>query len=140
MEVTTALLCDYAQVRDGLLFIMSGAVTRLNRSELPAPLGVFLALTFSMNLEEIGRLHEVRVVVSDDDGRLAEARGGMQAQARVEIGEELLVPVALDLRPVALRRYGEVRFEISADDGPVHCISAWCQPQPSAEGEPSPER
>ena len=38
MQVVTALLCDYASVREGLLNILGGGVNRLWRAELPAPL------------------------------------------------------------------------------------------------------
>ena len=43
MEVTTAMLSDFAQVREGLLFVSSGGITRCYREQLPAPLGVHLA-------------------------------------------------------------------------------------------------
>jgi glutamate-5-semialdehyde dehydrogenase len=40
MDVTTAMLADFAQVREGLLFVSSGGITRCYREQLPAPLGV----------------------------------------------------------------------------------------------------
>ena len=39
MELTTALLCDHVQVREGLLFIVAGGITRLRRPSYPAALG-----------------------------------------------------------------------------------------------------
>ena len=35
MELTTALLCDHVQVREGLLFIVAGGITRLRRPSYP---------------------------------------------------------------------------------------------------------
>ena len=35
-RLTTLLLCDFAQVRDGLLFVSSGGVSRVVQSKYPA--------------------------------------------------------------------------------------------------------
>ena len=71
MDVTTAMLADFAQVREGLLFVSSGGITRCYREQLPAPLGVHLAIVLELDRLEAERPHEVRVVVVDEDGRRA---------------------------------------------------------------------
>ncbi len=50
MKITSAILCDFAQTRDGLLFVSSGNITRVWREVYPAPLGVMLALSLSGDL------------------------------------------------------------------------------------------
>ena len=41
MRLETALLSDHASVRDGLLFVVAGGITRVWRSQLPAPLNLW---------------------------------------------------------------------------------------------------
>ena len=48
MEIRVATICDFAQVRDGLLSVISAGITRVWRSQYPAPLGVMLALVFEV--------------------------------------------------------------------------------------------
>ena len=44
MRIDTALLCDAATERDGLLNVLGGGITVATRPEFPAPLGMTLAL------------------------------------------------------------------------------------------------
>ena len=41
MTISTAILCDFAEVRDNLLFVVAGGVTRLFRAEWPGPMNVY---------------------------------------------------------------------------------------------------
>jgi hypothetical protein len=52
MRIIAGVLCDYAEVREGLLTIVSAGITRLWRAELPAPMGVFLALQVEVEANE----------------------------------------------------------------------------------------
>ena len=54
LDLSTAVLCDFAQVRDRLLFVASGAVSRLYRRELPSPLGLMVGLVIEVPLEDAG--------------------------------------------------------------------------------------
>src|ERR1700683_4960786 len=66
MEIPTAILGDFAQVREGLLFVSSGGVTRVYHQPdwpLPRPLGLHLGLAVEVGPDEIDKVHEVRVRV-----------------------------------------------------------------------------
>jgi hypothetical protein len=119
MELTTALLCDFAQVREGLLFVASGGVTRCYRAELPAPLGICWAGVLEMDEREAARPHEVAVVVVDEDGgTLAElSMSGRLEGAQLMVGERLNLPLVVDLRGVEVTRYGplEVRVYVNGE-------------------------
>src|SRR5207302_2267086 len=98
MQVVTALLCDYASVREGLLNILGGGVNRLWRAELPAPLNLSLALMVDLHPQEVGAPHELGITVQDDDGgRLLELTGNFQAGQNPDsaIGEHALVPFGI---------------------------------------------
>ncbi len=45
-------LCDHVQVRDGLLFIVAGGITRLRRPSYPATLGAGLAVVIEFEQVE----------------------------------------------------------------------------------------
>lgn len=48
MEIRVATICDFAQVREGLLSVLSAGVTRVWQTQYPAPLGVMVALIFEL--------------------------------------------------------------------------------------------
>lgn len=109
MEITTGLLCDFAQVREGLLFVLSGGVTRLHRPELPGPMGLCAAIVVTLDAIEMERPHQFRLVVVDEDGtRVAEAQGGFEITPSegLHVGEQQQVPIAVDLRSVEVSRAG----------------------------------
>jgi hypothetical protein len=114
MEITTAMLADFAQVREGLLFVSSGGVTRCYREELPAPLGVVLAVVLQLDRVEAERTHDVEVrVVDEDGGELAEISGQIQlGEPQLLLNESLNLPITFDLRNVPVERYGNVESRL----------------------------
>lgn len=122
MKVTTALLCDFAQVREGLLFVSSGGVTRLYRETLPAPMGICYAVVVTLDRIELQRPHEFQIVVMDVDGsQVAEARGGFQLEPiNLEVGEKQQVPLAIDLRMAGVDAYGPHSVSLYIDGNLSH--------------------
>jgi hypothetical protein len=114
MEITTALLADFAQVREGLLFVSSGGITRCYRDELPAPLGVFLAVVLGLDKVEAERTHEVEVkVVDEDGGQLADIAGQIQlGEPQLLLNESLNLPITFDLRNIPVERFGNVEARL----------------------------
>jgi Family of unknown function (DUF6941) len=114
MDITTAMLADFAQVREGLLFVSSGGVTRCYRDQLPAPLNVYLATVLELDRIEAEKAHELHVVVVDEDGQqLAELAAEIQlGGTQMMINENLNVPIVFDLRNVPIERYGSVEIRL----------------------------
>ena len=134
MQVVTALLCDYASVREGLLNILGGGVNRLWRAELPAPLNLSMALMVDLHPQEVGGPHDLQVAVQDDDGRrIIELQGNFQAGQNPDavIGEHALVPFGIDLRPGQVEGYGGYSVEIMIDGEHRHSLPFWVLPPPS---------
>jgi hypothetical protein len=119
MQIGTALLCDAATVRDNLLFVLGGGVTRLYRTEFPADMNVSLALSIQLRRMEIGRPHELAVdVIGEDGAKIAEVRGGFQipeVPADMDVHEELAVPVVLPFAMAGVPAAGNYSIEISID-------------------------
>ena len=112
------MFCDFAQVREGLLFVSSGGVTRSLRDELPAPIGVFLALVIELDRFEAQQQHIIRVIIMDEDGKeLAEVNGTFEfgSPELLLIDEQPSIPITLDIRNVAVERYGPVLASIYID-------------------------
>jgi len=130
----TALLCDFASVRENLLFVSAGGITRIWRSDYPAPMGVSLALMFEVHPMELPYPHEVAIRVMGPDGEeLTTVQAGFTAGGDLQVGEELLVPMALDLRNVGLPREGAHSVEIAVDGTHQKTVQFWVQPRPQPE-------
>lgn len=127
MNISVAMLCDFAQVRSGLLFISSGGVSQLHRPSYPAPLGVMLALAVEVSELEGKESFEVRVRVEDADGHaLTQISGNLQVGlTKMTPGETRQIPFALDLRPLQLPAAGRymVRSVIPGHDVAEACLS-----------------
>lgn len=117
MKVVTATLCDFGQIREGLLSVLSGGITRLKRPAFPAPLGCHLALILEMSSIELEDTREVSVRLSDEDGTiLVETRGvvGGAVGEDIDPGENVSVPLVLDISPVLLPSPGRYQIAIEA--------------------------
>jgi hypothetical protein len=131
-RVTTAVLCDFAQVRDGLLCVLSGGVTRIVRREMPAPMGVMLAISFEVPFHERDLVHELAVVVRDPSNEeIVSVRAGANIRSApiAEPGEGLHCPVVLDLRLAGVLRHGLHDVMIRVDDEPGSSLAFWVVPQ-----------
>ena len=135
MEVTSALLCDFAQVREGLLFVASAGITRLWRNDLPAPMGVMLAAVIELDPVESREPHHILVRVVDEDGAeagKAEGQFELSATPEIQVGERLLMPMPFDFRALALPRFGAYDMGIYIDDLHQRSINFWCFPPPGS--------
>lgn len=117
MKISAASICDFAQVRDGLLSVVSASITRVWRDQYPHQMGVMLAVILEVTPAEAQMPREIRVRVEDADGkRLAEASAGFQIGPPLpplDPGEAMSVPFALDFRSVALPAAG--RYQVVID-------------------------
>jgi hypothetical protein len=120
MRIDTALLCDAVTVREGLLHILGGGVTRINRPSFPAPLGTALALRVMVHPTEADRTHVLTVYLLAEDGgeQLAEVRieFGLNDPSALDLGEEASLALPIGLHNVAVPSEGSYNFELLIDD------------------------
>ncbi len=121
MELRTALACDAAVVREGLLHILSAPITRIWRSSLPAPLGISLALILCLEEDELEVPHQIDVRIEGPGGPLGTATGAFQANRppRMEAGETLFVPSVVPLHKAATNAYGRHTISFAIDTEPA---------------------
>jgi hypothetical protein len=118
MRIDCALLCDSVTIREGLLHILGGGITRANREDFPAPLNLALALRIMVHPTEAEHTHELTVLLLAEDGqRVAELgiRFGINDPAVLEPAEEASLPLALSLHTVGLPHEGPYSFELLID-------------------------
>lgn len=117
MQIGAAFLCDAAETREGLLFVLGAGVARIWRPEMPAPMGASLGMIIELHRDERGRPHEFEVRIQTQDGQeVARAAGGFQVDtdgSDLEVHELAIVPIALDFHPVALPSFGPYSVEIT---------------------------
>jgi uncharacterized protein DUF6941 len=136
LHVAAAFLCDFAEVRERLLFALGGGITRLWRDAFPASMDASLALLLELHQMELATRHDLQVVVQGEDGqRVGEVSGAFQMGApEVDVGENLLVPIALDLRPARLPAPGSYAVEIVIDGNHQRTIQFKAMPRPEQPG------
>ena len=121
MDIRVATLCDFAQVREGLLFVSSAGITRVYRESFPAPIGVMLALVLEMSPVEAAQSNKITVRIEDADGqKLAEMVGEVQVKlgSGHDPGELVNVPFVADFRAMKLPSPGRYQVAIQpAMDG-----------------------
>lgn len=129
MRISSALLCGYAEIREGLLFIMSGGIARLNALGLPCPFIVFLAAMMEIQPDEFDIVHEVRVsVVNAGDAReVGSATGAIKPPVPLGIhpGEPMVTPLVVPLSPIILHSLGPHDVRISVDGEPAGHLTCY---------------
>lgn len=133
MSIQIALLCDAANVREGLLNILSGGINRVYRPSLPSSIAVTLALLVELDPDGIDLPHEVTVQVNDPDGKVlgrivaAFQRDPASAPPRLERGESAMLPVAVPLQLVMTDKYGRHAVRVRVDESDPVIRPLWVQ-------------
>ena len=128
-RLTTLLLCDFAQVREGLLFVSSGGVSRVVQSGYPARPRLHLALVVHLPADSLDTAHRVHVRLKFPDTAdvIADAELVVQLNAVTGAypGEGINVPQVIDLSGIQFPRSGQVDVQVSIDDEPAGDLSFW---------------
>ena len=119
VEVDCALICDYATVREGLLHILGGGVSRLMGPVSPAPFAAGLALRILLHPTELDAEHTVKIQLVDSDrATVAELTSTFsvpqEQRASLEPGGELAVNMPLNLPMVAIPKQGALLSKFSS--------------------------
>jgi hypothetical protein len=119
-SVQAAVLCEYAHVRDALLYVLGGAVNMLPLPEFPARLGCCLALVVELPAHEHDQVHElvVRLKSADTTEVVCTATGGLQLTSPPPPGRgEAVVAAVLDMRQVTIPAPGRYDVHIALNAG-----------------------
>jgi hypothetical protein len=119
MRIDCALLCDAATVREGLLHVLGGGISRAGRPQYPAPAGLTLALRILIHPTEADREHQLDVRLQGEDGQDVAAVSitfAVSNAVELEPGEQASLPLPLPLpAEVLLPAPGRYSFELLID-------------------------
>jgi hypothetical protein len=139
LTLTTVILCDHAQVREGLLFVHSGGVSRIVPGSYPASIRVHLALVVHVPASEVTDEHTVDLRFKYPDS--AELIATAQIALRLnEIqgaypGEGINVPQVVDMSLIPFPRPGQVDVQVTVN--PTGAADALIGHGLTPEGDPS---
>jgi hypothetical protein len=140
LDLSTAVLCDFAQVRDRLLFVSSGAVSRLYRQELPSPLGLMVGLVIEVPLEDAGMDHRLRAEVINRHGTVLATLENLfrVSDAGLFPHEVQQVPLVLSITGVRARTWGTHQVRLYLDDELVRALTLYVVPAAGPQAAPRP--
>lgn len=119
IEIQAVVLSDAVTVRDGLVNILAGGITRLNRKELPAPMGLSLAILLEVLDESFDVPHELRIeVVDTEDKSLFQAAGAifLERPPNLNFNEPTILPIPFDLRTAQIETFGRHELSVKLDN------------------------
>jgi|ERR1039458_5537560 hypothetical protein len=143
MEFDALIICDAVTVREGLIHILGGGITRLWRATLPAPAAIMVAAVLELERDEITVPHELVVTVTSTvaGDTVINAVGGFQGQgpAKLEPDETQLFTMPFDFRQAGLMTYGRHDLTASVDGGVATLSKAFWLLHPDELGLPALE-
>ena len=125
MKLDMALLCDAVSIREGLIHILGGGVTRIWTEQFPTAINATLALRILVAPEQAGESHAIKLVVRGPEG---DDLGTFNLDFGVNPGElspgvdSVPVPLAIPMGQVALPEAGQYRVEVVIDDETVYTV------------------
>jgi hypothetical protein len=135
MKVSLAVVCDFAEVRENLLTVVSAGITRLRRDSLPAPMAVFVAVQLEVPAAERPFPHEVVTrVVGPSGADLATISGNFQVSSTSDFdGDESgVVSLPFDLRMISATEFGWHTIDITIDGANRHVLKIKVTRPPAA--------
>lgn len=128
VELTTLTLCDFANVREGLLNIVSGGITRVGtRQDFPVQLESYIAMSVYVQPHRVDDEHHGRVVLRYPETLEEIARIDFQFNVSAERnpGEGLFFPFALPLRGIVFPHPGQIDVSVTLNEQPVGLVTFW---------------
>lgn len=128
LDLTTLLLCDYANIREGMLNIVSGGITRIATSNgFPSQIDAHLAMSVYVHPHRVNQTHHGRIVLRHPDTveELARIEFDFHGDAELNPGEGLNFHFALPLQGVTAARAGQIDISVTVNESPLGLISFW---------------
>ncbi len=120
-ELKSLILCDFAQIREGLLFVQSGGLTRLAAPTFPAKFGCHVAALVWLPPDEAGSAHQILMKVKSAAtatliATINVAMHETPPPPGLQPGEGRQVPIVVPLAAVTFPEPGEYDLQVEVDD------------------------
>ena len=121
MKLTSAMLCDAAQVQSGKLFVLGGGFDTISVKSLPATQrNLSLAMVAEIGQEDRQRDLELHIALMDEDGKAmgVEAKGMLRVGAPPNLppGSPSVVPIVSPFYNIAFPEAKGYAFVVSLED------------------------
>ncbi len=128
MDVRSLVLCDFAQVRDGLMTIVSGGITRVRPQDYPAAFGLHVAVMLELSPDDFGQSHECRVsvAVAETSIKLIEMVTNFvqEPHPSAQPGEPMVIPLAINFSQVTVPEPGQYDVKVAVG-ATTELVSVW---------------
>jgi hypothetical protein len=128
LDLTTLTLCDYANVREGMINIVSGGITRIAvHNGFPSVIEAHIAMSVYVQPHRVGEGHSGRVIIRYPDTATEVARIDFEFNVNADRkpGEGLFFPFALPLRGISFPEEGQIDISVSLNEQPAGLVSFW---------------
>jgi len=120
-ELKSLILCDFAQIREGLLFVQSGGLTRLVAPKFPAKFACHVATLIWLPPHEAASAHEIVMKVKNAatatlTATVKVALHETAPPAGLQPGEGRQVPIVVPLAAVSFPAPGEYDLQVEVDE------------------------
>lgn len=134
-----AILCDAATVREGLLNVLGGGITRIWRDTYPSPMGTQLALLLHSTNAEMGKPHKLGLTMNHENGdKIADVSLDFSVAPNPgnRPSEVVTVPLVASFQQQNLPREGGYVITMTIDGETVRTLNfvAAKQPKKAAAG------
>jgi|SRR5215467_10412316 len=137
MKLDWAMLANYAEVRDGLVFVTGGGIDTVQTPKLPAILNATVIVRLLLHRTEANKPHAVEIEIMDEDGRsVAKVQAGVMVHLNPEtpVGWDVPSTVALNIHGLQLQNEGRYSVEISADNAHLRTLNLRTKVNPAVPG------
>lgn len=135
-KLDALILCDFAQVREGLLFVQSGGLTRLMAGSFPAGFDCYVAAMVHLPPDEAVEAHTMvmKVKAADTVTLVATVNVALHETPRpmgLQPGEGRQVPVVVPLHKLKFPAPGQYDLQVDIDDEFAGDLSFRAEPRPT---------
>jgi uncharacterized protein DUF6941 len=140
MKLDWAMLANYAEVREGLVFVTGGGIDTVQTQQLPAVLNATILVRLLLHRTEANKQHSLELEITDEDGNtIAKVQAGVMVPVApdVPVGWDIPSMVALNIHGLQLAKEGRYAVEISADNVHLRTLNLRTKVNPYAPGPPT---
>lgn len=137
MKLDWAMLANYAEVREGLVFVTGGGIDTVHTPQLPALLNATILVRLLLHRTEANKQHSIEIEITDEDGStVAKVQAGVMVPLNPDtpVGWDIPGMVALNIHGLQLRKEGRYAVEISADGAHLRTLNLRTKVNPHAPG------
>ena len=130
IRLQALLLADHANVREGLLNVLSAGITRANLGQYPGNLAAYLVLVVYLPADQVGLEHEAEIVIKYPETAREAGKIGITFRPDGERnpGEGLYVPLIVPTLAIVFPEPGQVDIQVSLDRQPANDLTIWLIP------------